>query len=86
MNFIDCDMLGDYKNWLLGRVIFAVLTKNGQILLLGVDNGLVSTTFDFNTGTAEGDAQGINFVFEGAQRNAPLLVKDVKTITDLVAN
>ena len=85
MNFIDCDMLGDYKNWLLGRVIFAVLTKNGQVMIFGADNGLASTQFDYNTGTAEGDSQGIVFVFEGAQKNAPLLVKDVKTITDLVA-
>ena len=84
LNFIDCDMLGDYKNWLLGRVIFAVLTKNGQVLIYGADNGLSSSNFDFATGTAETDAQGITFLFEGTQRNAPLLVKDVKTITDLV--
>lgn len=84
LNFIDCDMLGDYKNWLLGRVIFAVLTKNGQVFIYGADNGLSSSNFDYSTGTAESDAQGITFLFEGTQRNAPLLVKDVKTITDLV--
>lgn len=85
MNFIDCDMLGDYKNWLLGRVIFAVLTKQGQVLIYGADTGLSASNFDMSTGTAETDATGITFLFEGAQRNQPLLVKDVKTITDLVA-
>lgn len=85
LNFIDCDMITDWKNWLLGKLIFAVLTKNGQVFLYGVDNGLNSTNFDYATGTAETDAQGITFLFEGVQRNAPLLVKDVKTITDLVA-
>ena len=59
-------------------------TKNGQVFLYGVDNGLNSTNFDYATGTAETDAQGITFLFEGVQRNAPLLVKDTKTITDLV--
>ena len=85
LNFIDCDLLGDYKNWLLGKLIFAVLTKNGQVLIFGADNGLNSTNFDYATGTADTDAQGITFLYEGAQRNAPLIVKDVKTITDLVA-
>ena len=85
LNFIDCDLLGDYKNWLLGKLIFAVLTKNGQVLIFGADNGLNSTNFDYATGTADADAQGITFLFEGAQKNPPLMVKDVKTITGLVA-
>lgn len=83
MNFIDCDMIGDYKNWLLGRLIFAVQTKNGDVFIYGADNGLSSTNFDYSTGTAEGDATGITALFEGAQRNAPLMVKDWKTISDL---
>ena len=84
LNFLDCDLIGDYKNWLLGRLIFAVQTKNGDVYIFGQDNGLGSTNFDLSTGTAETDQTGIVFLFEGTQRNAPLLVKDVKTITDLV--
>lgn len=83
LNFIDCDLIGDYKNWLLGRLIFAVQTKNGDVFIYGADNGLSSTNFDYSTGTAEADATGITFLYEGAQRNAPLMVKDAKTITDL---
>lgn len=80
---MDCDIVSDWKSWLLGRVIFAVLTKNGQVFLYGVDNGLSATNFDYSTGTADTDSTGITFLFEGVQRNAPLLVKDWKTISDL---
>lgn len=85
LNFLDCDLIGDYKNWLLGRLIFAVETKNGEIFIYGADNGLSSTNFDYSTGTAETDATGITFLYEGVQRNAPLMVKNEKVITDLVA-
>ena len=85
MNFIDCDMVGDMKNWILGRLIFAVETKNGQVFIYGADSGLGSTNFDYATGSAETDQQGITALYEGAQKNPPLMVKDVKTITDLVS-
>ena len=80
---LDCNVQSDWKNYLLGRVIFAVLTKNGQVLLFGVDNGLSATNFDFATGTAETDAQGITMLYEGLQKNAPLIVKDWSIISAL---
>lgn len=80
---MDCDIISDWKNWLLGRVIFAVLTKNGQVFLYGVPSGLSATNFDYATGTADTDSQGITFLFEGVQKEVPLLVKDWKTISDL---
>lgn len=83
LNWLDCDLITDWKNYLLGRVIVAVLTKNGQVFVYGVDNGMSATNFDYATGTAETDAQGITFLYEGVQRNTPLLVKDWKTISDL---
>lgn len=83
---MDCNIVSDWKNWLLGRVIFAVLTKNGQVFLYGVDNGLSATNFDYATGTADTDAQGITFLYEGVQKNTPLLVKDWKTISNLFPN
>ena len=83
INRLDCNMQEDWKNYLLGRVIFAVLTKNGQTLIFGADNGLSTTNFDFATGTAETDATGITFLYEGLQKNAPLIVKDWATISAL---
>lgn len=83
LNWLDCDLISDWKNYLLGRVIVAVLTKNGQVFVYGVDNGMSATNFDYATGTAETDAQGITFLWEGVQKSTPLLVKDWKTISDL---
>lgn len=83
INRLDCNVQSDWKNYLMGRVIFAVLTKNHQVLIFGADNGLTATNFDFATGTAEADAQGITFLYEGLQKNAPLIVKDWATIRAL---
>jgi hypothetical protein len=80
---MDCNFLGDWKNYLLSTVIIAVLTKNRQVYIYGIDNGLIASTFAYSTGTAEGDATGTNFVFEGLQPNPPLLVKDWSVISDL---
>ena len=82
---LDCGLLGDYKNFLLGTVVIAVLTKNREVFIFGADNGLTATTFAYATGAAEGDANGVSFVFEGAQPNAPLKVKDASVIKALEA-
>lgn len=79
---LDCNVQSDWKNYLLGRVIIAVMTKNGQVLLLGVNNGLTATNFDFTTGTVETDAQGITFLYEGLQKDAPEIVKSWSIISD----
>lgn len=80
---IDCDLHGDWKNYLLSTVIIAVLTKNKQVFLFGVDNGLTAETFNYSTGTAEGDATGINFMYSGLQHDQPLLVDNWSTISAL---
>lgn len=82
---LDCDLLSEFKNWILGRVIVAVLTKDKQVLVFGADNGLTASTFGYSTGAADSDATGISFTFEGSQINEPILVKDWKTIKDLMA-
>ena len=69
---LDCDLLGEYKNFFLGKFIVFVETKNREVYAFGVDNGLQASTFEYTSGTADGDASGISFVFEGAQANAPI--------------
>ena len=49
-----------------------IVISNGKRYVFGADNGLAATTFEYTTGTAEGDASGVAFVLEGAQKNAPL--------------
>lgn len=79
---LDCNIQSDWKNYLLGRVIIAVMTKNQQVLLFGVNNGLAATNFDYASGQGETDAQGITFLYEGLQKDAPLIVKDWSIISD----
>lgn len=71
---LDCDLLGDYVNWSLAHVIAFVQTKNGEVFAFGVDNGLAATTFNYSTGTAGSDANGVSAVFEDIQKNAPLKI------------
>lgn len=81
---LDCDLLGEYKDLFLGKFVIFVETKNREVFAFGVDNGLAASTFEFTSGTAEGDASGISFVYEGAQPNAPLKIKDWATVKQLM--
>ena len=81
---LDCDLLGDYNNFFLGRVIIFVETKNRDVYAFGVDNGLRAETWTYDTGTGEGDANGINFVFSGAQPNPPLKIASWDVVKGLM--
>ena len=81
---LDCDLLGEYNNFFLGTVIVFVETKNKDVLVFGVDNGLTAETWTYDTGVAEGDTNGINFVFSGAQPNAPLKLTDWSVVKALM--
>lgn len=82
---LDCDLIGEYNNWFLGRVIIFVETKNRDVYAFGVDNGLTAETWTYDTGTADGDANGINFVFSGAQPKAPVKISDWSVVKTLMA-
>lgn len=80
---LDCNLLEQYKNWSLAHVVAFVQTKNGDVYVFGKDTGLAATSFNYTSGSAEGDATGINAVFEGIQLDAPLKVTSwdvVKTL------
>lgn len=68
---LDCNLLDQYKNWSLAHVIAFVMQKDGNVYAYGVDTGLAATTFNYSSGSAEGDAIGVNAVFEGIQLDAP---------------
>ena len=82
---LDCDLVGEYNNWFLGRVIIFVETKNRDVYAFGVDNGLTAEVWTYDTGTADGDANGINFTFSGAQPNAPVKISDWSVVKGLMA-
>lgn len=71
---IDCNLLSDWKNYILSTVVIAVQTKNGDVMLYGASNGLTATNFDSATGTAATDASGLTFLFEGLQKEAPISI------------
>lgn len=81
---IDCNLVNNWANFLLARVIFAVETKSGQVFIFGAQNGLSATNFDYATGTAETDANGVTFLYEGSQTATPMLVKDWSVISALI--
>lgn len=81
---LDCDLLGDYNNFFLGKVIVFVETKNREVFAFGVDNGLRASTWTYDTGAGEGDANGINFVFEGSQPNPPLKIASWDVVKGLM--
>lgn len=81
---LDCDLLNDYVNWSLAHVIAFVQTKNGEVFAFGVDNGLAATTFNYSSGTAGTDANGVSAVFEGIQKFAPTKIKDWTVVEDLM--
>lgn len=82
---LDCNLLGEYNKYFLGRVIIFVETKNHDVYVFGKDNGLTAETWTYDTGVAEGDANGVNFVFSGAQPNAPLKIDSWATVKGLIA-
>ena len=80
---LDCDLLEQYTNWSLAHVIAFVQQKDGNVYVYGVDTGLAATTFNYSSGSAEGDAVGVNAVFEGIQLDAPMKIKDWATVKAL---
>lgn len=84
INRLDQTIVDEYKNWVLGKITVAVLDKNGDVYILGAQNGLTATNFDYQSGTASTDASGITALFEGAEPNALLKVKNLDIVTALV--
>ena len=83
-NKISCDLISDYKNFLLGTIIIAFQTRDRKVYIAGWENGLMAETFNFQTGAAEGDEGGITFSYAGIQPDFFLPVKDWATIKALM--
>lgn len=81
---LDCDLLGDYNNFFLGNVVIFVETMNRDVYVFGADNGLMAETWTYDTGTGDGDTNGVNFVFSGAQPNPPLKLQDWTVVEGLM--
>lgn len=68
-------LLGDeYANFVLADVVALVKQNDGKVVLYGYSNGLKSDNFDYATGTAETDTNGITFQFSGTQYMSPIMI------------
>lgn len=80
---LDCNLLEQYKDWSLAHIIAFVQTKDGNVYVFGKDTGMAATSFNYSSGSAEGDSTGVNAVFEGIQLDAPLKVASWSVVQDL---
>lgn len=81
---LDCDLIGEFNNFLLGRVVFFVLTKNHDVFMFGADNGLTAETWEFTTGQGDGDQNGVAFTFSGSQPNGPVKLTSWEVVSALI--
>lgn len=81
---IDCDALAQWKNYALGTVVIAVLTKENVVEVYGWDNGLTASAMSYTTGAATGDQKGVTMTFDGAQKDPHFIVKDWSVIKALM--
>lgn len=60
----------------LGKFVAVVVSRNGKAQMLGRNNGLSATSFNYESGAADADAQGWTVVMAGTEiEAAPLLDK-----------
>lgn len=65
----------------LGRFIAIVVDKSGRAIMLGRNNGLSATSFNYASGAADADANGWTTVLAGTEIEIGKLLKDESIIT-----
>lgn len=68
----------------LGKFVAVVVDKNNRAVILGRNNGLSATSFNYASGAADADANGWTTVLAGTEIEIGKLLKDVTVITSLV--
>lgn len=67
----------------LGRFIAIVVDKSGRSIMLGRNNGLSATSFNYASGAADADAFGWTTILAGTEIELGKLLKDESVITPL---
>lgn len=76
-------LIGDeYANWVLSDMVCVVKQADGEVVIFGWENGMKADNFDYTTGTAETDVNGITFQFSGTQYLSPIIVSGKATAWD----
>ena len=67
----------------LGRFIAIVVDKSGRAVVLGRNNGLSATSFNYASGAADADANGWTTVLAGTELEIAKLLENESVITPL---
>lgn len=67
----------------LGRFVAIVVDKSGRSIVLGRNNGLNATSFNYASGAADADANGWTTVLAGTELEIAKLLEDESIITPI---
>jgi len=68
----------------LGKFVAVVVDKNKRAIILGRNNGLSATSFNYASGAADADANGWTVVLAGSELELGQILKDETVITSIV--
>ena len=77
----DYELLNQDKAMSLGKFTVVVVDKSGRGIVLGRNNGLSATAFNYASGAADADAMGWTVTMAGTEIEMARLLKDVSLIT-----
>ncbi len=79
----DHDLLNQGDALSLGKFVAVVVDKSGRCVVLGRNNGLSSTSFNYASGAADADANGWTTVMAGTEIEIGKLLNDESVISTL---
>lgn len=80
----DYNLLGQEKALSLGKFTAIVIDKSGRSVILGRNNGLSATSFNYASGAAEADANGWTTVLAGTESEVGKLLASEAVIKTLI--
>lgn len=76
----DYELLNQEKALSLGKFTAVVVDKSGRAVMIGRNNGLNATAFNYASGAAEADAYGWTVTMAGTELEMGRLLKDATVI------
>ncbi|NDW19099.1 hypothetical protein D0T53_09255 [Dysgonomonas sp. 216] len=80
----DYKLLNQADALSLGKFTVVVVDKSGRVVILGRNNGLSATSFNYASGAADADANGWTTVLTGTEMEVGKLLKNENVIASLV--
>lgn len=82
----DYELLNQDEALSLGKFTAVVVDKSGRCVVLGRNNGLTATAFNYASGAADADATGWTVTMAGTEIEMARLLKDESVITVIADN